>query len=165
MFNISKQKSDDKSITENRPVSMDDLESYFSDFEKSFFGSRLPLAFRWPTPARIASALEVRIPNIDVVDHDKEVVVKAELPGIDKNDIDIKLTENTVTIKAEKKREEKEEKDNYFHQEISRASYSRSFTLPTKVDSENAKASFKDGILEIILAKREPASSKKINIA
>lgn len=163
MFNISKSKTEEKSGAESKPISIEDIENYFADFEKSFLTPRWPLAFR-RSPALASSSLEMRVPDIDVVDRDKEIVVKAELPGIEKSDIDIKLTENTITIKAEKQEEKKEEKESYFHQEISRASFCRSFSLPAKVDSDNAKATFSNGMLEITLTKREPTSSKKINV-
>lgn len=163
MFNMSKSKTEDKTLPNNKPNDFSDVENYFTDLEKRFLGTRWPFAFRWPS-SHIPTSLDTRVPNVDVIDREKEILVKAELPGIDKNDIELNVTDNSLTIKAEKRQEKKEEKDNYFHQEISSTGFCRSFSLPTKVDSDNAKATFKDGVLEIVLAKREPSVTKKINV-
>lgn len=103
-----------------------------------------------------------RLPNIDVVDRDNEIVVRAEVPGVDKKDLSISLTDNLLTIKGESKTEKKEEKGDYHRREISSSAFARSFTLPGSVDSTKAAASLKDGVLEVILPKAE--SSRKRNI-
>lgn len=103
-----------------------------------------------------------RLPNIDVVDRDNEILVRAEVPGVDKKDLTISLTDNLLTIKGENKTEKKEEKGDYHRREISSSAFARSFTLPGSVDSTKAAASLKDGVLEITLPKAE--SSKKRNI-
>lgn len=103
-----------------------------------------------------------RLPNIDVVDRDNEILVRAELPGVEKKDLSISLTDNLLTIKGEIKTEKKEEKGDYHRREISSSAFARTFTLPGSVDSNKAAASLKDGVLEISLPKAE--SSKKRNI-
>lgn len=103
-----------------------------------------------------------RLPNIDVVDRDNEILVRAELPGVEKKDLSISLTDNLLTIKGESKTDKKEEKGDYHRREISSSAFARSFTLPGGVDSNKAAASLKDGVLEITLPKAE--SSKKRNI-
>lgn len=103
-----------------------------------------------------------RLPNIDVVDRDADILVRAEVPGVDKKDLSISLTDNLLTIKGETKSEKKEEKGDYHRREISSSAFARTFTLPGTVDSGKAVASLKDGVLEIILPKAE--SSKKRNI-
>lgn len=103
-----------------------------------------------------------RLPNIDVVDRDNEILVRAELPGVDKKDLSISLTDNLLTIKGESKIEKKEEQGDYHRREISSSSFARTFTLPGSVDSNKAAAALKDGVLEITLPKAE--SSKKRNI-
>ncbi len=103
-----------------------------------------------------------RLPNIDVVDRDADILVRAEVPGVDKKDLSISLTDNLLTIKGETKSEKKEEKGDYHRREISSSAFARTFTLPGTVDSGKAAASLKDGVLEIILPKAE--SSKKRNI-
>lgn len=106
----------------------------------------------------------MRWPKIDVLDHETEVLVRAELPGVEKQDIDVSVSENMLTLKGKTRREEKIEKDNYFRAEISQGSFLRSVYLPVEVDSDRASASLKDGILEIRLPKVESAKRKSIQV-
>ena len=103
-------------------------------------------------------------PNVDVYETENSYVLKADIPGIRKEDIKIDVNDNTLTFKGEKKHEEKTEKDNYVRVERSYGSFTRSFTLSENVDTENIKAGYKDGVLEITLAKKEEAKPKEINI-
>jgi HSP20 family protein len=89
-------------------------------------------------------------------------MLRAEVPGVEKKDIDVSVTGNSVTIKGETKREEKEEKGEYYRSEISRAAFSRTLALPAQVDPERANASFKDGVLEITLPKVEKAKRRTL---
>jgi HSP20 family protein len=98
---------------------------------------------------------------VDIFEEGSDVVVKAELPGMRKEDIDVKLTDNTVTISGEKKKEEKVEKKNYSRIERSYGSFTRAFSLPSEVQTDKAKAQFKDGILEIRVSKTEEAKKKE----
>ncbi|MGD0886588.1 MAG: Hsp20/alpha crystallin family protein [Thermodesulfovibrionales bacterium] len=100
-------------------------------------------------------------PMVDIFEEGSDVVVKAELPGMRKEDIDVKLTDNTVTISGEKKKEEKVEKKNYSRIERSYGSFTRAFSLPSEVQTDKAKAQFKDGILEIRVSKTEEAKKKE----
>jgi HSP20 family protein len=140
----------------------------FEEMDK-FFDSHFPSGwmrpFQWPRLSWGESVpFEGKMPNVDVIDRENEVVVKAELPGVDKKDIDVSVSKNTVTIKGKVSHEEKEEKGNYYRCEISRGAYSRTLPLPAEVDEEKAKANIKDGILELTLPKVEKAKSKKINV-
>lgn len=103
-------------------------------------------------------------PKIDVVDHENEVLVRAELPGVDKKDIDVSLSENMLTLRGSTRHEEKVEKDNYFRSEISQGSFLRSVYLPVEVDSSKAEASLRDGILEVKLPKVENSKRKSIQV-
>lgn len=105
----------------------------------------------------------LRLPSLDVVDRETDVLVRAEMPGIDKKDLNISLTDNLLSIKGQTRRENKEEKGDYHRHEISSASFARSVTLPSSVDAAKAAANLKDGILEVTLPKL--ASSKRKNIA
>lgn len=115
---------------------------------------------RWP---ELGAAFEGRMPRVDVIDRDDEIVVHAELPGVDKDDLDVSMTDNTVTIKGSARREEKEEKGDYYRCEISRGTFARTVTLPGDVDAEKAEANFKDGVLELTLPK--VAKSKRRTVA
>jgi HSP20 family protein len=143
--------------------------SPFEEMERMFdnYFSRgwlSPLRREWPSWAELAAPFEGKIPRVDVVDRDGEVVVKAELPGVDKKDLDITVTDNTVTIKGSTSHEEKEEKGDYYRCEISRGSFSRMVALPADVDSAKAKSKFKDGVLELTLPKLKKSKRHSIKI-
>lgn len=120
--------------------------------------------WEWPAIPEFARRMEMRLPKVDVIDRDDEVVVKAEVPGLDKKDLDISVTGNTVTIKGQSSREEKEERGDYYRCEISRGSFSRTVSLPAEVDAGQARASFKDGVLEMVLPKKPEAKRHPISI-
>jgi HSP20 family protein len=104
------------------------------------------------------------LPAIDVSETDDEMIVRAELPGMVQEDIQLNLQENVLTLKGEKKKEEKEEQENFHRVERSYGSFSRNLTLPANVKAEQIQASFKDGVLLITLPKSEEAKAKKIAI-
>jgi HSP20 family protein len=142
--------------------------SPFEDFER-FFDQIVPRSWlrsmRWPRAlAPEAGEMQLWVPSVDVIDRDDEVVVKAEIPGVKKEDIHISLTGNVMTIKGETKREEKEEKGDYFRCEISQGAFSRMLTLPADVDDTKAKAEVRDGMLEITLPKLEQAKKRDIKV-
>ncbi len=142
--------------------------SPFEEIENMFdelFSYRWPRLFRWDWPAvpDVARA-GARIPKLDIIDRDAEVVVKAEVPGVNKEDIEISLTGNVLTIKGETKREEKEEKGDYYRCEISRGAFSRTVSLPAEVDESKARASLNDGVLEITLPKTETSKKRIIKL-
>jgi HSP20 family protein len=139
-----------------------------AEMERAFdrvFGRNWPSLKRMSDFPALDNLFEVegmRMPSLDVIDRDGEVLVRAEIPGIEKKDINISLTDNVLTIKGESKQEEKEEKGDYYRHEISSSSFARSVTVPTSVDVSKAVANLKDGVLEIKLPKAE--SSKRRNI-
>ncbi|MBI3592713.1 MAG: Hsp20/alpha crystallin family protein [Nitrospirae bacterium] len=106
----------------------------------------------------------VVVPSIDMYDRKNEIVVKAELPGVNKEDIDLSITKDSLTLKGEIKREEEIKEEAYYISERSCGSFTRTITLPVEIDSEKAKASFKNGILELVLPKKEEAKPKEIKI-
>jgi HSP20 family protein len=138
-----------------------DVERLFQDFRER--GWRNPFRGEWPQWPD-ASKLLPQTPAVDVVDREKEVVVRAQLPGFKKSDLDVSIAERTLTIKGSTREEQKEEKDNYFHQEIRTGSFSRSVLLPTDVDAGKAQATFKDGVLELTLPKRRVAKQQQVPV-
>lgn len=122
--------------------------------------------FRWELPAwgEAGAPFEGRMPKVDVIDRDNEVVVKAEIPGVNKEDLEVSTTDNTVTIKGTTSHEEKEEKGDFYRCEISRGSFSRTVALPSDVDNSKAKASFKNGILELTLPKVSKSKRRSIKV-
>jgi len=105
-----------------------------------------------------------KVPKIDVVDRDKEIFVKAELPGFDKDDLDISIANNRLVIKAKTCKEEKEEKGDYLKQEIRQSEIYRSVFLPDDVDDEKIKTSYKNGVLEMTIPKQEKSQRKQIKV-
>ncbi|MFI5322354.1 MAG: Hsp20/alpha crystallin family protein [Thermodesulfobacteriota bacterium] len=103
-------------------------------------------------------------PSVDVYEKENGYVLKAELPGVNKEDIKLDITNKTLTLKGEKKFEEKNEKENYVRIERSYGSFTRTFALPDKVETENIKATYKEGVLEITLPKKEEAKPKEIKV-
>ncbi len=103
-------------------------------------------------------------PVVDVSENESEVMVKAELPGLEAKDVDISLENNQLILKGEKKFEEEEKKDNYHRIERSYGSFFRSVPMPVKVKAEGIKAKFDKGVLRVTLPKDEAAKSRKIEI-
>ncbi|MDH5392485.1 MAG: Hsp20/alpha crystallin family protein [Gammaproteobacteria bacterium] len=151
-----------KSPSRHFPYPFEDMERLFENF--STRGWLRP--FHWDMPAmdELITTAEKKIPCVDVIDRDAEILVKAELPGVDKKDLDITVTNNSVTIRGKTSHEEKEEKGNYYRCEISRGAYVRSVTLPADVDESKSKAKFKDGMLEITLPKMEKTKHHTIKV-
>ena len=143
--------------------------SPFEEMERIFenFSTRGWLRpFHWDEPLTGESSLplERKIPSVDVLERDDEITVKAELPGIEKKDLDVSLTNNSVTIKGSTSHEEKKEEANYYRCEISKGSYMRTIALPAEVDEDKARAKFKDGVLELTLPKVEKSHRRSIKV-
>ena len=130
-----------------------------------FFGRgwMRPWRMAWPSLPELAP-LEMDFPKVDAIDRESEVLVKAEVPGVEKKDLDISVGENTVMIKGSTTHEEKEEKGDFFRHEISGGAFSRTVVLPAHVDGARAKAAFKDGILEITIPKVEIAKRHTVKV-
>ena len=119
----------------------------------------------WPERWSLPAVLDIEPPVVDFYKEKDDLVVKAELPGMEKQDIEVNVTDHTLTIKGEKKKEERAEEENYYRSERSFGSFRRSLELPSDVQAEKAKASFKNGILEVRLPKTEVAKAKEIKVA
>lgn len=103
-------------------------------------------------------------PQVDIFENKNEIVLEAELAGMKPEDVNISIENNVLTIHGERKFEKKDEGDNFHRVERSYGSFTRSFTLPPTVSSENANAEFENGVLRLTLAKREEAKPKRIEI-
>lgn len=104
------------------------------------------------------------LPAFDVSETDDEVIVKAELPGMDVKDIDITLTDGLLTIKGERKLEKEDKKENYHRIERRFGSFSRSLNLGASVQADSIEAGYKEGILTVTLPKAEENKPKKIEV-
>jgi len=103
-------------------------------------------------------------PAVDIAEHDDQFVVKVELPGVSKDEVKIVMQENMLTIRGEKKQEMESKGSNYRKVERSYGTFQRSFTLPATVKGEKIEATFKDGVLSIVLPKAEEARRKEIEV-
>ena len=103
-------------------------------------------------------------PLVDVIDQKDQLIAKAELPGVDKKDIKITLSDNILTIRGERREEQKTKKEDYYCCERIQGSYSRTIALPVEVDNKKIKASFKNGVLEVILPKTKKETPREIEI-
>lgn len=131
----------------------DEMNLLFNDF----FG-RVPSRFEGDWNASEWS------PSVDISETKDNIVIKAEVPGIRKEEIKITLQDNVLMLKGERKQEKEEKETNFHRMERSYGSFARSFNLSTVVQADKIKASYKDGILNIILPKAEEVKPKQIPI-
>lgn len=117
------------------------------------------MPMRW----RAAEPVDLTFP-IDLWETDDRVMVRAALPGVKPEEIDVSVSEGVLTIKGEHKEERKEEKESYYHREIRYGAFSRSIQLPCRVDHERAEAEFENGVLTISLPKAEEVRPKTIKV-
>jgi HSP20 family protein len=103
-------------------------------------------------------------PAVDMVDHKDELVLRADLPGLDEKDIDVTVQDGTLTIRGERKEEKEEKKEDYYYAERRYGAFARSLTLPAGVEPDKVKAVFKKGVLEVHLPKAKEAKGKKIEV-
>lgn len=104
------------------------------------------------------------VPPVDIYEDENSISLRLEVPGMKQEDVDIRLENNTLTVRGERKFEKEEKEENFHRIERRYGSFARSFTLPNTVDSENVKADYKDGILWISLGKRAETKPKQIKI-
>jgi HSP20 family protein len=116
-------------------------------------------------PARRGFVADEFAPSVDIYEEDGSVVMKAELPGMKKDDISVDITDSTITISGEKKGEEKVEDKNFYRHERFYGSFVRSFDIPTDIKADEVKAKFHNGILEVRLPKTEEAKQKAKKVA
>jgi HSP20 family protein len=136
-----------------------EIDRVFDDFRRLWpWPPRLWGAERWP------AEVELRVPAVDVYEEGDEVVVKAEIPGLSKEDIQVTLSDSVLTLTGEKKKEEEIKEHDYYRNERSFGSFSRTIQLPSEVKTEQAKATFKDGVLEVHLPKTEAAKQKAVKV-
>jgi HSP20 family protein len=139
-----------RSLSEIAPFKR--MERFFDEFMGRPLGSWWP-EIRWPVEI-------LKAPFVDVYEEGDDIVLKAELPGMKKEDIDLEISGDVVTLSGEKKQEEKVERKNYHRFERLYGSFSRSLTLPAEIQVQKATAKFKDGVLELRAPKTEEAKQK-----
>lgn len=103
-------------------------------------------------------------PTVDIYENKDHIVLEAELPGMNREDFDLTVENNVLTLRGERRFEKKDEADNYHRVERSYGSFTRSFTLPQKVSGEGAAAEYRNGVLRVSLPKREEVKARRIEI-
>lgn len=159
----SKERKQPVKVTPERHLTpFEEMDHFFENFFPRAWLQR----FGWEHPAwrDFPTPFEAKAPRMDVIERDNDILVRAEIPGVDKDDLDVSLTENTVTVKGKVHREEREEKGDYYRREISAGSFTRTQSLPANVEVDSAKASFKDGILELTVDKAEKAKRVAVEV-
>lgn len=134
-----------------------EMESLFNDFSLGGF-STIP---RLTTPLTTEGTM---LPSVDVHENDKQIVIEAELPGIEEKDVDLSVQDGVLTVIGEKKFEKKEDKDDYHMMERRYGSFMRSMRLPDTADEESIDANIDKGILTVTVAKKPGAENKQRKI-
>ena len=140
------------------PNPWEDMDRFFENF---FPPDLFRFGRGWP---QWAARSEGRLPAVDVIDRGEDIVVRAEVPGVKREDLDVSVSDNIVTIHGVSRQEEQRKEERYYRREMSRAEYMRSVSLPADVKGEEAKARFEDGVLELTLPKQSPAPRRSIKI-
>jgi HSP20 family protein len=103
-------------------------------------------------------------PAVDMVDRKDEIVLRADLPGLDEKDIEVTVQDGSLIIRGERREETEEKKEDYYYSERTYGVFARTLPLPTGVEADNVKATFKNGVLEVHLPKAKEAKGKKIEV-
>jgi len=152
-----------KAVGPRRPFM--DLTHWERDMDRvmeDFFGRRMRPW--WPDRWFRADEMELKVPRVDLFEEKDDIVIKAELPGMEKDNIEVNLTDHTLTIKGEKKKEEEIKEEKYYRSERSFGSFMRVIELPRDVQADKVKAAFKNGVLEVRVPKTEEAKAKEVKV-
>ena len=153
MFDLSTTKKKKSALTPIKSL-QSQVDNIFNDFFNDF-------EIDFPSNFNLTSSFQ---PKVNIAEDKKSYQVEVELAGVDKKDITLKCENNILSIWAEKKEEETQEKKNYYRVESSYGSYQRSLQLPANASEKDISADFKNGILKIKIAKTSEAESKAKNI-
>ena len=135
--------------------------SMFEEMERWMEGM---LPERWGAPFHFNRSVAEFGPQVDLIDREAEIALRAAVPGFDKADIEVSATDNTVTIRGKTREEHKEEEGEYYHREIRTEDFLRTVRLPCFVDDSKARATFKQGMLEVTLPKIEENKRHAVEI-
>jgi HSP20 family protein len=161
---VPKEKAESRELAPRTPVR--DLARFRNDIDRlfdEFMGAGWPSPRRWPELLGAWPHTEAA-PALDVYEDRDAVVVKAELPGMEKDDVHVDIRGDLLTVRGEKKKEEKIEERDYYCHERAYGAFSRSIRLPVEVQGEKASATFKHGVLEMHLPKTEAAKRRSVSI-
>ena len=163
-----KQNDKAKSLTKRQKAatrwqgSFDEMEQWFENRMPGKWARRFHRD--WPSWDEFPMLFEGRMPTVDVIDREDQILVRAEVPGVKKEDLDVSLTDDTVSIKGSVQHEEEEEKGDYYRRETSSGAFARTVALPCDIDSANVKSKFKHGVLELKLPKQVASKRHKVSL-
>ena len=142
------------------------MEEFFENYfpRRWMEGFFEPLAWRRPLYSELEEKFDF-LPNVDILDKEDELLVRAEMPGVKREDLDITISGDRLTFEAKRDFEEKEEKDDYFRHEMAYGRMFRAVRLPFEVYGDKAKAELKDGIVEVRLPKVEVTTPHTVKVA
>jgi len=150
-----------KSELKKHSSPLEEMERMFNDFfQQRFFAPTWMPRFKFPEMADVST-------SVDMFEEGDNLVIKAELPGMKKEDINVDLKDDVITISGEKKSEEKTDRKDFHRVERTFGSFTRRLRLPVEIKADKVEASFKDGVLEIKMPKSEAAkqNAKKIAVS
>lgn len=137
------------------------MEEFFEDFPpRRWMETFEPFGLKWPMGIDFERSFRV-----DILDREKELIVRAELPGVEKDDVEVTISGDRLTIEAEREFEEEANKDTFYRHELGYGEFMRSMVLPVDVDVEHIKAELKDGILKVVLPKTQAAERHTVEVA
>jgi len=137
------------------------MEEFFENFPpRRWMETFEPFGWKWPTDIDLERSL-----RLDIIDRDKELVVRGELPGVEKDDVEVTIAGNRLMIEAEREFEEVDEKDEFYRHELGYGKLTRTVALPDEVDPDNIHAELKDGILKVTLPKIRAAERHTVKVA
>jgi HSP20 family protein len=157
---LEKPKEHAAPVAKTRPIAVSPWESEFDRFLDEF---RSPFSSTWARRFFRRGDL-IQPPAIDMVDEKDHLVVKAELPGMGKDDVDVELTDSTLIISGEKKAEKEVKEKDYYRSECEYGSIFRSIHLPVEVAKDSVTATFNNGVLEIRMTKAAPAKPNAVKV-
>jgi len=145
----------DRLVTRGPPAWFEEMDRWFEDLRRGLgFGV-------WSDFSPSTADLRTRLPAVDLADDDQEYVVKADLPGVSREDVDVRVDTDGIEIRAVTSTETEETKQDLIHRERSCSSFHRTLPFPAEVLADRAAASLKDGILEVRGPKKEPAAKRE----
>ena len=137
------------------------MEEFFEDFPpRRWMETFEPFGLKGPMGIDFERSFRV-----DILDREKELIVRAELPGVEKDDVEVTISGDRLTIEAEREFEEEENKDTFYRHELGYGEFMRTIALPVDVDVEHIKAELKDGILKVALPKTQAAERHTVEVA
>jgi len=146
-------------MPERKPVLWEPMREMMEDFEDTFNRFFLrPRSMRRRFPSDVVS------PDVDVIEKENKIIVRADIPGMNKEDIHVNVEKDTLTIRGERKKEETIKDENYFCSERFYGAFSRTVKLPFEVDRDKIQARYKNGILSIELLKSKEMLAKEVEI-